>query len=82
MGNLKGRTLQAYFDGPSLRAWKSQGYNFEYMDNVTRSRRINAFVQHMTNGPVGNTFGGEEVVPDCSGGVEERRIDLLTQLSW
>lgn len=25
----------------------------------------------MTNGPVGNTFGGEEVVPDCSGGAEE-----------
>lgn len=32
-------------------------------------------MQHMTNGPVGNTFGEEKAVPDCSGGAEE---DWLT----
>lgn len=66
MGNLKGRILQAYFDGSSIRVWKSQIYDFEHLDNATR--KINAFVQHMTNAPVGNTFGEEEVGPDCSGG--------------
>lgn len=81
IGNLKGRILQAYFDGSALRVWTSQIYDFEH----NAIQRLNAFVQHMANAPVSNTFGGEEVVPDCSrgGSIDWRCHDRVDRpVSW
>lgn len=54
MGNMRGRILQAYFDGTHVAIRKTKLYHF---GSAERAMELlgRIFLQHMANTPIGNT---------------------------
>lgn len=54
MGNMRGRILQAYFDGTHVAIRKTKLYHFGSAEKA-RELLEGVFLQHMANTPIGDT---------------------------
>lgn len=62
MGNMRGRILQAYFDGTHVSIRKTKLYHF---GSTEKARKLlgGVFLQHIANTPIGDT---QEMVDDAT----------------